>query len=331
MNRRAPSDSSLRTPITEKRIMNLNDLTAALSEQMPSVMRWGGAVAKQLRRFDISVTGKKTSGSANTDALTLADLSVQELLVAALRDGSPLFRQCRIEAEESTGALDAFATDAEYTLALDPIDGTKQYRDKSGDGWAVMLHLRSCETVHYSLVYIPEAGPHGTWVEAVGGAGGGVVKCGPDDPTRPAAEVLRSIPPIDPAKRPESKKIYLIGFQSADPAKARAVTEAGLHGHTAEQMPGCIFDLLARGEFGGSLIHTPNVYDFPVSLHIARILGGESVRVDTGEPSHFGELWTDDRADMLRMQGIHACAVNRETLDTLVQLAKDWDPVRYRD
>ncbi len=306
--------------------MNLTELTDALSTHMPPVLRWAGAVAKRLRQFDISVSGK-TSGSSNTDALTLADLSVQELIVAALRDTSPLFRECRLEAEEFTGDLDKFATNAEFTIAIDPIDGTKQYRDRSGDGWAVMLLLRSDETVHYSLVYIPETGEHGTWVEAVGDR----VVCGADDPTRPASEVLRSMTPIDPATRPDSKKIYLIGFIDDDPAKAQAVTDAGLEGVVADEMPGSIFELFARGEFGGSLIHTPNVYDFPVSLHIARILGGDSVRADTGQPTDFLELWNDDRADMLRMTGIMACSHNPETLKTLTDLAKDWDLNRYHD
>ena len=52
--------------------------------------------------FDIALSGK-SSGSVNTDALTIADLTVQELLVAALRDSDSLFRRCRLEAEEATG------------------------------------------------------------------------------------------------------------------------------------------------------------------------------------------------------------------------------------
>src|SRR3712207_1358010 len=117
--------------------MDLDALVAALSQHMPPVMRWAGAVAKRLRQYDIALSGKH-SGSANTDALTLADLTVQELLVAALRDGGPLFRRCRIEAEETTGDLARFAAESEYTIALDPIDGTKAYRDRAGDGYAVM-------------------------------------------------------------------------------------------------------------------------------------------------------------------------------------------------
>jgi 3'(2'), 5'-bisphosphate nucleotidase len=128
------------------------------------VFRWAGAIARQLRHFDIGIPGKKTSGFENADALTLADLSVQELLVGALHDGNPLFRQCRLEAEESSGDLDRFAADADYTIVLDPIDGTEKYRDHSGDGWSIMLNLRSLETVHYSLVYVPEVGPNGTCI-----------------------------------------------------------------------------------------------------------------------------------------------------------------------
>lgn len=306
--------------------MNLSSLIDALSKHLPPVLRWSGAIARRMRQYDVAVTGK-TSGSLNTDALTLADLTVQELIVSALRDGDAIFRQCRIEAEETTGDLDRFAGEGPYTIAIDPIDGTLHYRDRKGTGYAVMLNVRSDETVHYSLVFIPESGTQGTWVEVAGER----IVCGEDDPARPADELLASLPPIDPNTRPRSNKIYLIGFQKNDPLKARAVTEAGLEGYVSAEMPGCLYELFARGEFGGSLIHSPNVYDFPVGLHIARALGGDAVWVHNREPVHFRELWMDDRADMLRLPGIVACSDNRETLETLCDLARDWSPVRYAD
>ena len=306
--------------------MDLNELVNALSEHLPEVVRWSGAVAKRLRQYNISLSGK-SSGMRSTDALTLADLCVQELIVAALRDRHPLFRRCRIEAEESTGDLGRFAQESPYTIAIDPIDGTRQYRDRTGNGYAVMLLARSVETVHYSLVFIPEQGMHGTWVEAQGNR----VVCGEDDPTQPAARVLKSLAPIDPRTRPASKKIYLIGFQSRERAMADAVTRAGLEGVVSEDMPGSIFELLARGKFGGSLIHTPNVYDYPASLQIARILGGESLWVHNRQPVHFRETWTDDRADMVRLPGIIATSTEHDTLETLCALARDWNPNRYAD
>ena len=107
--------------------MNKPQIITALQQALPPIVRWSGAVAKRLRQFNIAVDGKH-SGNANTDALTLADLSVQELLVAALRDADPILRTCRIEGEETTGDMAHFAASSELTISIDPIDGTKQYR-----------------------------------------------------------------------------------------------------------------------------------------------------------------------------------------------------------
>lgn len=298
-------------------------VVTALSVQMPPVLRWAGAIAKRLRNYNIGLTGK-SSGSASTDALTIADLTVQELIVAALRDTDPIFRYCRIEAEESTGDLAAFPDESELVLALDPIDGTKLYRDKTGNGYAVMLHLRNATDVLYSLVYVPEKEQPGWWVEAHEGR----IACGADDPTRPAVDAVRSLPTFD-ASTPRSNKIYVIGFQHREAEAARQITAAGLTGVASEDMPGSIYELMAQGHFGGSLIHSPNVYDFPVSLQLARLLGGDAVWVHNGEPVHFRETWLDDKADMLRLPGIVACSHDRGMLETLVKLARDWQRDRY--
>lgn len=306
--------------------MELKEITDALSAHCPDILRWSGAIARTLRQFDISIGGK-SSGSSNTDALTLADLTVQELAVAALRDRAPVLRNCRIEAEEETGDLKAFAGESEYVISLDPIDGTKYFRDRTGNQWCVMLHLRSRETVHYSLVYVPEDGKSGTWLEACGD----VIRCGADDLSRPARDVLDSMTPVDIQNWNGSSKIYLIGFQNLDVQRAQEVTSLGLQGVPPDEMPGSIYPLLATGAFGGSLIHSPNIYDFPVSLHLARILGGDAVWVHSGEPVHFGEMWMDDRADMLRLPGIVACSPKREYLDRFCELARDWPAERYLD
>lgn len=297
-----------------------------LARVMPPVMRWAGALARTLRKFDISLTGK-TSGNANTDALTLADLTIQELLVGAMRDADPVLRTCRIEAEEVTGDLGVFASDGPLVIALDPIDGTKQFRDRSGNGYAVMLHLRDRGTVLYSLVYLPEASEQGEWVEVRGDQ----VRCGADDLSKPATEALAALPVLNQTRQTDQRGIYLIGFQTLDAARADDVTGTGLRGYAPDEMPGSIYPLLATGQFAGSLIHTPNVYDFPVSLHIARAYGGDAVWVHNREPVHFGEMWLDDRADMLRLPGIVACSPDRQVLETLCELAAGWHPQRYTD
>ncbi len=304
--------------------MDLNPLIAALASELPSVVRWSGAVAKGLRQFNVAVEGK-SSGSSNTDALTLADLTVQELLVSALRDGHPLFRACRIEGEEDTGDLRRFASESELAIAIDPIDGTRQYRDRTGDGYAVMVQLQSHKAVHYSLVYVPESGPHGTWVEVRDTR----IVCGPDNPDHTARQVLDDLVPMDPRNRPRSNKIYLIGFQDQDPHKAQLVSEAGLEGFTSDTMDGSIYPLMAEGRFAGSLIHSPNIYDFPVSMQIARVLGGDAVWVHDRSSVDFSFVWNDEKANMLRFPGIIACSEHADVLDTLCELAQDWSPVRY--
>ena len=301
-----------------------DDLIAALSAHLPPVFRWGGAVAKLLRNHDIAVGGK-SSGFADTDALTLADLSVQELLVAALRDMGPEVRRCRIEAEETAGDLARFAREGHWTLAIDPIDGTRDYRDRTGNGYSVMLHLRSPDTIAYSLVYLPEDGVEGTWVEA---SPRGIV-VGPDDHSRPARAALDALPPADPAGRPGRRRILVSGFRSGAAERAREVTAAGLEGVLGGDTGGSLFPLLARGDLAGAVYHTPNVYDFPVCVHLARLLGGDAVWAHDRRPMDFRSVWRDEQSNMLRVPGIVVCAVDPAMIPPLVDVAHRWNPQRY--
>ena len=300
-------------------------LIAALARELPPLVRWGGRLARRLREYDIALGGK-ASGRADTDALTLADLAVQELLVDALADGDPIFRRCRLDAEETTGDLARFATDGAHTLAIDPIDGTRHYRDRVGRGYSTIVTLRSVETAHYTLIFVPEGGEAGTWLQ-VSPAG---VAAGADDPLRPAAAVVRGLPPV--RRGPTgARQVRVMGFQRWDGARTRRVAEAGLETVTGEAADGCLFERLARGELGAFLVHTPNVYDFPAALHIVRALGGDAVWVRDGRPVDFAEQWLDERARMWRLPGIVAASPDRAVLATLCGLARDWNPVRYAD
>src|SRR5690606_7697085 len=119
------------------------------------------------------------------------------------------------------------------------------FKDKTGNGYAVMIHLRTVDEVLYSLVYAPEDGPTGSWTQCYAG----VVKSGPDDFSMSAYDLLEQMPAIAPTQRPDSKKIYLIGFQKNDLPFSRLVTQAGLEGYAPDEMPGSIYPLLATGEF----------------------------------------------------------------------------------
>ncbi|HZN50329.1 MAG TPA: inositol monophosphatase family protein [Methylomirabilota bacterium] len=302
----------------------MSDLISLLSAELPRVFRWVGALARQLRRYDIALAGKH-SGYASTDALTLADLSVQEILVAALRDMGPTVRQCRIEAEESTGDLGRFAKQGDWVLGIDPIDGTRGYRDRVGTEYAVMLHARTRETVHYSLVYLPEESAEGTWLEVRDGR----IALGPDNASQQARAALDALPPVAADRPRERGRILVSGFLGHERERARAVSAAGLEGVLGSETPGSLYPIMASGYLGGALFHTPNVYDFPVCMHIARALGGDAVWVKDGRPVHFGELWLDERSNMLRLPGIVACAIDRRVMATLVDVARGWSEERY--
>ncbi|MEZ6042897.1 MAG: inositol monophosphatase family protein [Planctomycetaceae bacterium] len=306
--------------------MDTSEIISALQTALPPVMRWAGAVARRLRHFNIAVEGK-SSGNANTDALTLADLSVQELLVAALRDADPILRTVRVEGEEETGDMARFSHDASMAIAIDPIDGTKQYRDRTGDGYSIIVHLHDDNTPLYSIVFAPEMGEFGTWVEVTQNK----LVCGEDNPEATARQVLDALPDLSKNRSPVGKGVYLIGFQHRDTQRAREVDQLGYQGRTSDEMKGSIYPLMAMGKYGGSLIHSPNIYDFPVSMHIARLLGGDAVWVHNHEPVHYRELWMDNRANMLRYPGIVACSEDWTMIDKLCELSHDWNPVRYAD
>lgn len=297
----------------------------ALSVHMPSVLRWAGSVAKRLRGYEISLDGK-SSGSAATDALTLADLSLQELIVSALRDCDPIFRHCRIDAEESTGDLIRFPGDADLTIGIDPIDGTKKYRDRESPAYSVLIHLRSKSTVLYSLVYQPELGRDGWWVEARDEQ----ILAGPDDHSLPADEVVRSLPPVKSVARPTMPQIYITGFMQSEPDAIQRLAQIGIDGSSwglAKETP---YQMMGSGQLAGALIHSPNVYDFPISLHLCRILGGDGVWVSNRQSVNFHQTWLDEKSKMLRLPGIVACSSDPEVLHKLVDLAKTWSSDRYR-
>lgn len=291
---------------------------------LPSAMRAGGAIARRLRSYDIAIEGK-SSGSAHTDALTLVDLAVQELLVSQLSEIRMLARMVRIQAEEKAGDLHRFSETSELCLAIDPIDGTKQFRDKSGNGYSICVHLRSSVEVLYSVVFIPEQGPHGSWLEVSEDG----IQAGADDVTMCASDGLYATPRIDADSRARSDRIYVVGFGERNAARAQDVTAAGLQGVSFETAEGCFFDRFARGEYAGGLFHSPNVYDFPIASHIARVLGGEAVWVHNRQRIDFRDLWLDERSQMLRLPGIVACSDRPDVLDRLCTLARDWNPDRY--
>lgn len=141
--------------------------------------------------------------SAVKQALTLADVGAQEIILEGLREHFP---QVSLAAEEDTKSVAAFPKDAEAQVVIDPIDGTlRSYLEASGP-YAVIVGLAIEGVYHSSLVALPR---EGLMFDAVRGRGAYAAgKGGERKPTRSvddgnrvfvsngmpeaAAEVLRS-------------------------------------------------------------------------------------------------------------------------------------------
>jgi 3'(2'), 5'-bisphosphate nucleotidase len=290
-----------------------------LYDRLPEIMRWSGAIARRMRNHPIAVSGK-SSGNPTTDALTLADLTIQELLVGAMRDQLFLPQMCSVQAEESVGDLDRFAPGSPWVIGIDPIDGTRQYRDKTGNAYSIIVHLRKHNDFIFSLVFLPELGEHGTWLSVCKGS----IRLGPDDLMSRAADALNDIQPL-PRQPNQSKRIYVARFDTHCQDVIRELAAVGLEGVDAEQVTDCVFERLARGEFAGCLARSPNVYDFPVAVHLIRTLGGADRSVQDGRPIDFTQPRLDERTQMLRLPGTYACAVRPEDIDKLCRVGSQFD------
>jgi len=67
---------------------------------------------------------------------------------------APALRECRIEAEEANGDLAAFAEKSPLTIALDPIDGTKNFI-RGIPFFAVLIALEEDGEITAGVMYAP--------------------------------------------------------------------------------------------------------------------------------------------------------------------------------
>jgi len=297
--------------------MNPEPLITTLAARMPDLFRWCGAVARQLRRHDVAVADKGTDYAA-ADALTLADLSIQEILVDALRDFGPDFHACRLEVEEETGDMAAFAEESPLTIAIDPIDGTLHFRDHTSDGYGVLISLRQQDRSHYSLGFFPEQGTCGQWVQVHGDR----ITFADDDTTMPARQLLNTTPAVDVTSLDRSKTIWLTGYRTDRATVAHHLEKQGFTAFMSDTHGRHVCTELARGRVDGLLMNHPGVYDAPMWMHVLSAMGGVSCWAHNGEPVDFRTSWYDETCKGFRLDGVIACARDRDQLAQLVEVGK---------
>lgn len=297
--------------------MNPTHLIQTLAARLPDVVRWCGALARQLRKHDVAVEGKG-SGYAPTDALTLADLGIQEILVDALRDFGPEFHQCRLELEESTGDTAAFATESPLTIAIDPIDGTKHFRDGTSDGYGIIISLRRSDSSLYSLGYFPEQGRVGEWVEVNGGR----IIHALEDTSMPARRVLDAAETLAADAVARSNAVWVTGYRTDPDLVAKHLTQEGFKTVMSDGRSEHICTELVKGRIDGMLMNRPGVYDAPMWMHVVTALGGSECWAHNGERVDFRDSWYDEGSKGLRLSGAIACARDQGQLARIVAVAK---------
>jgi fructose-1,6-bisphosphatase/inositol monophosphatase family enzyme len=93
--------------------------------------------------------------TAVKQALTLADIETQEIILKALLESFP---RVSLAAEEDTDTVPEFPDKSEAQVVIDPIDGTlRSYLEASGP-YAVIVGLAVREVYRASLVTLPREG-----------------------------------------------------------------------------------------------------------------------------------------------------------------------------
>ena len=130
--------------------MNAESLVECLENLEPIFVQAGQAA----RRMQGSVKryNKLQTGNPAIDIVTEADLATQESILGAMRSTSLI--GCRLLAEEDTKSVQAFASESNFYLGIDPIDGTAVYA-RGGEHFSSIVSLHNGEKFLYMFIYFP--------------------------------------------------------------------------------------------------------------------------------------------------------------------------------
>lgn len=129
---------------------------AALAARQVGIVarRLQGQIRDEGKEVDLSHTGGDAYLARQKQAKTAVDEMAQDILITALAPHLPLHTTVLDGEEETPGKALMPATDGEYVLVLDPIDGTVIYLD-GGQTYAVNIGLFRNGAVEVALLYFP--------------------------------------------------------------------------------------------------------------------------------------------------------------------------------
>lgn len=236
----------------------VNDVsTSAMHAILPTVIEAG----ELARSFFRNVIAER---KADQTLVTAADRAVETFLTGRL---AALLPDSRILGEEfgATGA-----SDAEYTLTLDPIDGTAAFI-AGLPTWCITVGLVRRGIAIGGVTYLPLTGEtylaHDETAEWNG-----------------RALVRHSRPPSDGDFFMLTHSAYHRGDARRFPGKIRSL------GSTAYHMA-----LVARGAAVAAVLGRPHIWDIAAGAALLRAIGGE-LRYRSGAPVDLGALIGGERA-----------------------------------
>ena len=235
----------------------MEEVLLKLESAIRSVSDRGGEFQGQVE----SLT-KSDTGSLAADLVTQADYWVQQELLERFVT-TPLIG-CQLVAEESsselTPLLDRFATDSEYQLLIDPIDGTKRFVEGL-PYFSTIVSLRHRDRCLYTFCYYPKLN---WWVRALG-----------EDGWEYSGPVPLSLPETSASS---------IVYTSGTPEQDFTDWQAELPDWTwvkGDQVHPCGSKLLyLSGAVAGYASSKPNLYDGLMIYHFAKVRRHKLVEQD---------------------------------------------------
>jgi fructose-1,6-bisphosphatase/inositol monophosphatase family enzyme len=228
--------------------------------------------------------GQRTlkEGDAWTSVLTDADLGVQHYIEAAAMANFPDWMFFGEEHEQSFNTR-YFAQAGHYRILIDPINGTRLYRD-GADSFDILMSLARGDRLIATLSYMP-ARRRFFGATAAGGA------------FTATADAPGMRLPLRVANDQDSLALY-----QAEAWSERLPTDVAafdLKRDYDHRDPRCCMNSLFTNELGGYLMGNCNMLDVGATAFTATAAGGVATRPDGRPFDYFSRFDGDTRGDLL--------------------------------
>ncbi len=128
-----------------------------LNDVLPETLEEAGkeGIRIQEKGTDIKSSSKTATGNEAIDLVTEADLALQSIILSKLLRTE--LRRCIVMAEEDTKEVTQFTGEEDICITLDPVNGTKRFRDGSM-AWEIVVGARDARQALFTCSHSPRLG-----------------------------------------------------------------------------------------------------------------------------------------------------------------------------